>query len=959
MRKLLLLLLITCLPAFLLAQQPHFRKIAVTPKIDDIHLLKIQQDEAGYLWLGTNKGVYKYNGSQITAAQGAKEINATAISFLKIFNHQLLAGTSSGQLQIIDIRSNIIQNSIQVCEDEITAITIDSKGRIWIGTANTGIYIGNIDKPWKRLNTESNLPDDVIHCFATIQNQTLAGTDRGLIRWKDNQNESSFELFNQSNGLTDDLITTLTPSREANKIILGNQNGSISEWDLNNNSNTPYSAINNSPKGSIIKIVQTNNQIFCFTDDHQVFIGKNARDNFAQSSENEFSPFTSKTPFSDALYDMEGNLIACNGTHELLISDSRFLFITDHDGESLGKIRSIISDSNSNLWFASPNGVYSHQLLFSNEQLLVKHLPKPKDPTHEIISLSEDHLGNIWFGMYGAGLGFMDTKTKRTKIFTEKNGLVNNNVLSISPTNQGLWLATLGGACYVNLEGESPSFQRNDQIDKISNYIYTVFTDSKNRVWFGTDGQGPIILENGKIRLLGKEFPYIAKNILDVAEDAQGAIWFLTSDQQVQCFKGNRIEKREIINEGAQPDLLAIETDKEGNVLVLTSTGFAVLRSDNPRIQFLAFEDEVTSNYLNISCKDEEGNIWMGLENALIRFRANQGLGIIRPKPRIEEILVLLEKQDTSIHEYASNQNHFTFRFSSIWLQQQQKVKYRYKLIGFDENWFETRDLEASFPKLPAGSYTFVLQASTGNDWFDADQVSYSFEICRPYWQQWWAIALFIIGFTTTIFLLLRSRDKKLKEKSIIERERIQSQFETLRNQINPHFLFNSFNTLISTISKDQEMAIDYVQQLSDYFRTILEQRDKETITLAEELELVKRYFFLQKQRFGDNLKVEISIDKKLEDYIIPPLTLQLLVENAIKHNIIAKAKNLHVSILSDENVLVIKNNLQEKSQKEPSTGVGLSNIINRYRILFNKEIEIIKTENEFIVHLPLIRNQK
>ncbi len=959
MRKLLLLLLVAFIPALIQAQQPYFRKITVTPKIDEIHLLKIQQDEAGYLWLGTNKGIYKYNGSQIAAPFGTKENNAKTISFLKIFNHLLLAGTSTGQLQIIDIRSNTIQNTVDVCEDEITAITIDSNGRIWIGTANTGIYIGNVDKPWIRLNTESNLPDDVIHCFLTIQNQTVAGTDRGLVLWKDNRNESSFQLFNQTSGLTDDLITSITPSRESNKIILGNQNGTISEWDIISHINTPYSALNNLPKGSVIKIVETNNQIICFTDDHQVFIGKNANENFAQSSENKYSPFTNKTPFSDAIYDMEGSLIACNGTHELLISDSRFLFITDHDGESLGKIRSIISDSKSNLWFASPNGVFSHQRLFSNEQLLIKHLPTPLEPTQEIISLSEDHLGKIWFGMYGAGLGVIDTQTKRTKIFTEKDGLVNNNVLSIARYNQGLWLATLGGACYVDLSSNTPSFQRNTQIDEISNYIYSVFTDSKNRVWFGTDGQGPIVLENDNIRLLGKEFPYIAKNILDIAEDAQGAIWFLTSDQQVQCFKGNRIEKREIINEGAQPDLLAFETDQEGNVLVLTSTGFAVLRSDTPRIQFLPFEDEVNSNYLNISCTDEEGNVWIGLENALIRFKANQGSSLMRPKPRIEEILVLLEKQDTSVHVYASNQNHFTFRFSSIWLQQQQKVKYRYKLIGFEENWFETRDLEASFPKLPAGKYTFVLQASTGNGWFDADQVSYSFEIRRPYWQQWWAIALFILAFTATVFLLLRRRDKKLKEKSTIERERIQSQFETLRNQINPHFLFNSFNTLISTISKDQELAIDYVQQLSDYFRTILEQRDKETITLDEELELVKRYLFLQKQRFGENLKVEISINENLEDYIIPPLTLQLLVENAIKHNIIARAKNLHVSILSNENTLVVKNNLQEKTQKEPSTGVGLSNIINRYRILFNKEIEIIKTENEFIVHLPLIRNQK
>ena len=959
MRKLFLLILIAFFSALAQAQQPYFRKFTVAPKIDEIHLLKIQQDDAGYLWLGTNKGIYRYNGSQLLAPSVPKPISTASISFLKIFNHLLLAGTTNGELQIIDIRSNSIQSTVQVCDDEITAITIDSNGRIWIGTANTGIYIGNVNQPWKRLNTESNLPDDVIHCFTTIQNQIVAGTDRGLIRWKDNRNENVFELFTQANGLSDDLITTITPSRDTNKIIIGNQNGTISEWDLGSSNNIPYAALNNLPKGSVIKIVQTNDQIICFTDDHQVFIGKNASDNFAQSSENRYSPFTSKTPFSDAIYDMEGNLIACNGTHELLISDSRFLFITEHDGESLGKIRSIISDSRSNLWFSSPAGMFSHQRQFSNEQLLRKHLPTPKDPAQEIISLSEDHLGNIWFGMYGAGLGFYNTKENRVKIFTEKDGLVNNNVLSIARSKKGLWLATLGGACYVNLEGPTPSFQRNAQIDEISNYIYAVFTDSKNRVWFGTDGHGPVVLENEKVQPLAKEFPYIAKNILDIAEDSQGAIWFLTSDQQVQCFKGNRIEKREIINEGAQPELLAFETDKEGNVLVLTSTGFAVLRSDTPRIQFLPFEDEISTNYLNISCTDEDGNIWMGLENALIRFKSNQASGITRPKPRIEEILVLLEKQDTSIHAYSSNQNHFTFRFSSIWLQQQQKVKYRYKLIGFDENWFETRDLEASFPKLPAGSYTFVLQASTGNGWFDADQVSYSLEIRRPFWQQWWAIALFVLILTASIFLLLRRRDKKLKEKSTIERERIQSQFETLRNQINPHFLFNSFNTLISTISKDQELAIDYVQQLSDYFRTILEQRDKETITLEEELELVKRYLFLQKQRFGENLKVEISIDKNLDAFIIPPLTLQLLVENAIKHNIIARAKNLHVSILAEDQKLIVKNNLQEKTQKEPSTGVGLSNIINRFRILFNKEIEIIKTENEFIVHLPLIRNQK
>jgi LytS/YehU family sensor histidine kinase len=207
----------------------------------------------------------------------------------------------------------------------------------------------------------------------------------------------------------------------------------------------------------------------------------------------------------------------------------------------------------------------------------------------------------------------------------------------------------------------------------------------------------------------------------------------------------------------------------------------------------------------------------------------------------------------------------------------------------------------------------------------------------------------------TLLGLIYKVRLNTFRKLESMKRERIQSQFETLKNQVNPHFLFNSLNTLISLISKEKDMAISYVETLSDYFRTILQQQDKDVINVQDELHLVQNYFFLQQKRFGENLKLEISIPKEVLKTSIPPLTLQILAENAIKHNIISKTKPLLISIHCDGKFITVSNNLQEKLTREASTGIGLRNIINRYAILFNKEIEVLKGEKEYTVRLPVI----
>lgn len=188
-----------------------------------------------------------------------------------------------------------------------------------------------------------------------------------------------------------------------------------------------------------------------------------------------------------------------------------------------------------------------------------------------------------------------------------------------------------------------------------------------------------------------------------------------------------------------------------------------------------------------------------------------------------------------------------------------------------------------------------------------------------------------------------------------LKQENLQSQFAALKNQVNPHFLFNSLNTLATIIPEDPEQSVEFVQKLSSVYRYLLQYKDDETVDLKTELDCIEAYFFLQKIRFGDNLLVNINVPKQYQSKQIPPLTLQILVENAIKHNIISKLKPLRVDIyVDDAGMLVTKNNLQKKKSVESSTNIGLQNLINRFGYLFSNTIDIIETEEDFLVKVPL-----
>jgi two-component system, LytTR family, sensor kinase len=220
-------------------------------------------------------------------------------------------------------------------------------------------------------------------------------------------------------------------------------------------------------------------------------------------------------------------------------------------------------------------------------------------------------------------------------------------------------------------------------------------------------------------------------------------------------------------------------------------------------------------------------------------------------------------------------------------------------------------------------------------------------------------LVIFAFNLVELAYYLIQKWRFSLAELERFKKENAESRFETLMNQVNPHFLFNSLNTLSSLIYENQDIAAKYIRELSKVYRYVLEDKENELVLLKDDLEFVKSYVYLFELRFTNMIRFDFDISENREQKLIAPMTIQLLIENAVKHNIISKKKNLTVRIFTENDFLVVSNKLQKKTEKPYSSGMGLQNIKSRYAYLCDKDVLIQETAEEFIVKIPLIGSNK
>ncbi len=218
-------------------------------------------------------------------------------------------------------------------------------------------------------------------------------------------------------------------------------------------------------------------------------------------------------------------------------------------------------------------------------------------------------------------------------------------------------------------------------------------------------------------------------------------------------------------------------------------------------------------------------------------------------------------------------------------------------------------------------------------------------------------IPLFI-GYGITTFFVSRHflyawRNAAVKAEKL-RSERYKGQVRFLKDQLNPHFLFNSLNVLTNVVYEDADKAAHFIRELSKFYRYVLEVQDEEVVPLSRELDFARRYASLQQQRFGPALEFSNEITK--HKGVIPPLVLQLLLENAIKHNAISEAAPLRIRVYEEKGSLVVWNNCNPKESKEEGTGIGLNNVRERYRLLSEEEVQVEHSQDSFKVSLPQLQ---
>jgi hypothetical protein len=308
------------------------------------------------------------------------------------------------------------------------------------------------------------------------------------------------------------------------------------------------------------------------------------------------------------------------------------------------------------------------------------------------------------------------------------------------------------------------------------------------------------------------------------------------------------------------------------------------------------------------------------------------------------------------------DQNFFSFQLTAFNYNNPKQTWYAYQLEGFDKDWVYTQNRQVNYTNVPGGHYVFRYKATDDPNNWKVKEKTLAVKIDTVFYKAiwfWCVIAILIVAFVYLYYknrLVQQRRIFSLQTKAQeLEKEKALVMYESLKQQLNPHFLFNSLTSLSSLIKLDQKLAGKFLDGMSKIYRYILKSRDNEVVSLGEELKFVENYIQLQQTRFETGLEVVIDVPDEHHHKQIAPVTLQNLIENAIKHNIIDDESPLRIEIFEDQNYLVVRNNLQQKSFVDTSNKQGLANLKSLYRYLTHRPVVIETDARYYTIKIPLI----
>lgn len=932
---------------FCIAQVPYFidQEFDHQP-IQSVNVIEL--DHRGMIWLGTDAGLFRYDGDKYQEITGDHVFQTKEITAIYA-DHKpeglLWIGYRDGSMATLGTDpSGLKQWSIEEGHPKakITGILRDSKGILWIATYGEGLYVHNGVHLYN-FDVDDGLADDQIYSMALAPSgEVWVGTDQGVSICSWNEGKKGIRNLDTNAGLPDEIVYKIVAADQG--MWLGFHNEGFCYYDFNTQAISVQSLV--WPHGTILDMAQARDQSLWMVTQSGGLVKYNAKD--SAQVRIPVDDFQISGPLN---IDYEGNIWVAVDQRKLLRAS---LNVQIEDVE-IGDVQAIVRGAGDQFWIGTARGLYT---------LDRKGVNKIKGFDGNILSLYRDPYGALWVGTFGDGIFCLDPKSGDKVDLTERDGLANGSIFSIDGYDDRIWLATLGGIVEIHNVGDVFRTKKidfinlNNQKGLDANFFMSVFVDSRDRVWFGTDGQGVNVFEDEIVTNLLYEGELPVRTVYCFAEDTNGRIW-MGSAQDGLVWYEDSIYGQYIWDKNMNRNVISsIAVDPHGDITLVHEAGIDKLNHLSGAIQTLSTDIPIhlEEPAMNAIYGDEDG-ILIGGSNQMIFYKPG---GIEGGKLNIffDEILLFnnpINFQDQS--EFSHKQNFLDFYLNKVCYVDRENVSYTYKLEGLDNIWRQTQNEHVSFSNLAPGAYVMKVRPVIGEIPLSSKEISYTFLIEKPFWQKLWFLILSGVGAFGLMVLYQKNREARISKMALIERDKMEARYEILKAQINPHFLFNSFNNLANVVEEDPREAVQYIEKLSDYYRTIIEYRDHRLIPLEEELNLIRDYIYLLKRRFGKNFRVDINLSRT--SMLIPPLTLQILIENAVKHNVIATKKPLSVKIQDVEDYLVVSNNVQPKKTQEPSTRFGLESINHWFELVSKKKVIISRTEKEFIVKLPWLAIDK
>lgn len=935
-------------------QYPLVRTVTAMDGQQGVHATCLAQDDQGLIWIGSERGLFRTDGDR---TDPILRTDGDPVLTLCGTGQGVLAALSSGAVLRCDGRGcDTLWSDTLYRTAPIRSLVLDDRGGIWAGTYGGGTHIWR-DGTIVRVTEASGLNDDHVNAQCSMGGERMIiATDQG-IAITDGRGKV-LSTFGEEQGAPDNLVLAVHAGA-GGRVWAGTDRGGVFSFDPLHPEGGAQVVDSMWDAGAIARITATRDRLWFGVQGQGTVVCELSDGlSYYRPTSNEQGV---RTQVLDLLLDRDGAVWWCDGSTALRRADPDVLITPEHEATDMHRITALAKGPGDRIAFANDQGVFMHANTFREDQRLLR-FQLPLDSTTRVVSLRMDASGALWAGTFGMG-AFRIGPDGSPQHFHGVPDPLNDNVLAMRSRGDTVWFATLDGLYrYAGNANGSGLCERLPMPG--SGFTYDVLPLADGAVLVATDGNGIIRIEqNGTAQTLpGARAAH--RTFYSLCTDSAGNAWAggpaagiyrVERDKLVAIPSDAGVVMNEVYSLSSFGDRLFILGD--GGAFLLDPASGRTTELTN------ALGLRGAKAELNTAITDADGSLWIAADIGLYRLSPNlmrRGPGlkaaITSVRQGAEDLLFNSSVQLPADHDF------ITFRFTGIHYDAPEDVRFAYRLIGTDTTLRTTRDRELTFSHLAPGTYRFEVYAFRGRRPFDAVPDTFSFTIASPWWQRPWAIVMGIALLVLSIFLAVRSRDNRLrardrmeKAQAEMEREKVRFQMQVLRSQVNPHFLFNSFNTLMGLIEEAPDKAVKHVEQLSDFFREILQVRDKELIPLREEMRLVDTYFLLEQHRFGDRIALRTHVTRAALDAELPPLTVQLLVENALKHNRATDDEPLVITIEASTDTLTVTNPFRPRDIAAKSTGFGIDSIRQRFAAITSKTVFIGRENDNFVARIPLI----